>query len=231
MQQREPEQKPPKPKLSVIRNILRLTWRGRSHDEAVEQLLKLVKNVGVPEEHMPSVRELLKGFFTAWRGARRDDEAFHRIDRYLVGGIGAIDLILLTVVIPMGTPDLSLIVALLALIILFPLAAGSLFFSFLKQGYGIKTYGRIHSNLSGLSLLTGTIALIALFWHISLLYGIVFLLLAVGVYILCFFYATIILLRKHFPQKPENQAPATEVSSSALTEPLSGDAAANKGDH
>jgi hypothetical protein len=54
----------------------------------------------------------------------------------------------LSVLLPIGTPDKPLSIALFLLIVSLAFTAISLFMSFVKQKYNIGTYGKIHSNLS-----------------------------------------------------------------------------------
>lgn len=166
--QEEAEKKSLKSKLSSIRKASGLSWRARSQPEASEQLATLLEeDVGAPESVASSIKEII----AAWREARLDDETFLHIDRYPIGGIGVVDLIRLQVNLRIGTSDPLSFVALLALVISLPLTSGSLFFSFLKQGSEITTYGNYLSTLSMLSLLAGVTAMTALIWHVSRLDG------------------------------------------------------------
>ena len=61
----------------------------------------------------------------------------------------------------------------------------SLLVSFIKDGLGISSYGKVHGTLIFLSLITGVIAMIAAFWHVSPAVGIVFLCLVVPLYLAC----------------------------------------------
>lgn len=208
------EKKLPKPKLSSVIKALRLLWSTRAHPEAVDQLTTHLKNTGASEQFIPIIKELALSLTEMIR----DNESFHRINRYLVGGIVAIDLLLLSIILPMGIPDLPSSIALFALVFSLPLASTFLFISFLKNGNGITTYGRFHNMLSRLSLYTGITATTALIWHVSRLDGIVFLCLVTLLYILCSFYVAIIAFRKHFERKQANQTtPTTAVPQSVVT--------------
>jgi len=199
---KETEKKRPKSKLSSYIKALGLLWQARSHTEAVDQLTMHLKDTGASEEFIPITKELA----LALTEMRRDDENFHRINRYLVGGMGGIDLLLLSVILPMGIPDPPSFIAFLALVVSLPLVGTFLFISFLKDGNGITAYGRIHSTLSTLSMCTGIAATTALIWHVSRLAGIVFLCLTILLYISCFFYVAIIALGKHLKRKEADQA-------------------------
>jgi len=208
------EEKLLKPKLSSVIKALHLLWSTRTHPEVVDQLTAHLKNTGASEQFIPLIKEVALSFTEM----TRDDENFHRINRYLVGGIVAIDLLLLSIILPMGIPDLPSSITLFALVFSLPLASTFLFISFLKNGNGITTYGRFHSTLSSLSLYTGIAATTALIWHVSRLDGIVFLCLVILLYILCAFYVAIIAFQKHLERKQANQTiPTTAVPQSVVT--------------
>lgn len=211
---KETEKKRPKSKLSSYIKALGLLWQARSHVEAVDQLTMHLKDTGASEEFIPITKELA----LALTEMRRDDENYHRINRYLVGGMGGIDLLLLSVILPMGIPDPPSFIALLALVVSLPFVSTFLFISFLKNGNGITTYGRIHSTLSTLSMYTGITATTALIWHVSRIAGIVFLCLTTLLYIFCSFYVAIIALGKHLKRKEADQATAMAVAKPAVTE-------------
>jgi hypothetical protein len=107
----------------------------------------------------------------------------------------------------MGTPDAPLRIALFCLIFSLILAGGSLFFSFLKQGYGITTYGKIHRKLSSFALYTGIGAMTALIWHVSPLGGIVFFCLAVAMFVICVGFFIIVATGKHRERPVPGQTP------------------------
>ncbi|SRR6266487_87916 len=115
----------------------------------------------------------LKNAFIAMRDTAKGNEA-SLIDRYLAGGVGALDLILLSFLLPITTWDRPLSLALFFLVISLPMTAFTLFLTFMKQKYQITTYGRIHSMASALATLMGAASLAASLWHASPLYGIVF---------------------------------------------------------
>src|SRR5260370_3550885 len=117
------------PKVSSVIKSVRLLWNARFHTDAVEQLTTHLKNTGASEQFIPTIKELALSLTEM----TRDDESFHRINRYLVGGIVAIDLLLLSIILPMGIPDLPSSIALFALVFSLPLASAFLFISFLKN--------------------------------------------------------------------------------------------------
>ncbi len=179
------QQQAPKRKLSLhdLNTVLHV-WlqliRARNDPKVFGQVVEnFAQESGVPPQDIPIVHNA----FIAMRDAGQDKRDYSVVDRYLVGGMGAVDLILLHVLLSAGTLDTPLHVAIFLLMLSLPLTALSLFFSFVKQQYQIPTYGKIHSILSLLSLLTGTISLIAAFWHVSRVDGIVFLCLAVVMYL------------------------------------------------
>ena len=165
----------------LMKKLIDFLWRYRSHPEALEPFLASFQQIGVPEQNISNTRMIL----TAWRDVYHDKKATYRVDRYLVSGIGAADLVLLPVVLPMGISDRSLFIALLSLAISLSFVSCSLLVSFIKDGLGILSYGKVHSIVITLSLVFGVVALIAAFWHVSPLVGIVFLCLIIPLYIAC----------------------------------------------
>ncbi|MFL5625056.1 MAG: hypothetical protein ACJ788_05610 [Ktedonobacteraceae bacterium] len=205
-QQPPPKRKPSREDLATIAAAWPQLIRARKDPKAFEQVVdQLAQKINIPVQDIPVV----KNAFTAVRDAGEEKQT-NFVDRYLVGGIGVVDLILLQVLLTAGAPDAPLTVALLALICSLPLTAMSLYFSFLKQRYSIPTYGKIHGNLSFFALLTGTISLDAAFWHVSRLDGIVFLCLAVAMYLWAGSYLAIIQASFRFidlqkPPEPEQK--------------------------
>jgi hypothetical protein len=192
--------------------ILRFLWRFRSHPEALEPFLASIKDEGVPEANLSNTRNIA----IAWLAAYHDRAARYRLDRYLLAGMGAVDLVLIPVIFPMGVPDRPLFFALLSLVISLALVSWSLFLSFAKQGFGITVYGTIHSGLVSLSLFSGVAALTLMIWHISSFIGVVFLILAVLAYVACTGYVTFMLIGISFlslvqaastPPNPDTGAP------------------------
>jgi hypothetical protein len=124
----------------------------------------------------------------AWRESPHERETAFRIDRYMAAGMGAIDLVLLPVVVPMGVPDRPLFLAEVFLVTSRVLMAISLFFSFVKQQFGLTSYGSIHSTVISLALTSGVGALTATFWRRSRSVGIYFLVLSVVAILVCTVY-------------------------------------------
>ncbi len=205
------QQQVPKRKLSLHSLITILHFwlqliRARHDPQAVEQVVEnLAQESSIPPEDIP----VLHSAFTALLDVAREKKTSF-VDLYLVGGMGAVDLILLQVLLSAGTYDTPFSVALFLLICSLPLTAMSLFFSFLKQKYNIPTYGKIHSYLSLFALVTGTLSLDGAIWHISRVDGIVFLCLAVVMYLWAGFYLTLIqaaLRFKSLQEPPEAEKP------------------------
>ncbi len=176
--------------------------RYRSHPEALEPYLVSLQGKDFPEKNLPELREAL----IAWRKAANDKQASHRMDRYLVGGIGAFDIVLFSVILAIGASDRPLSVALFALCISLPLASCSLFISFVKSEYKIPVYGKFHSNLMFLALLTGTIAIAAAIWHMSVVDAIVFSSLVVILFMVSAGYFIFVLLATYYFQGKEATA-------------------------
>ena len=173
-------------------------WRARlegSQGEHVEETLSnALRSFGVTEEGIGFFR----AFLHAWRKARRDDEAFHTVDRYLVGAMGVFDLILFQMLVSVGHSDWASSLSMVAFIVSLPCTVGSLFLSFLKKEYKITVYGRGHGTMSLLSVVSTFVSVTALICHIWLLAGLFFFFFAGIVAILCLFYATLVFIGKHF---------------------------------
>src|SRR5262245_18183938 len=85
--------------------IFRFLWRYlRKDPEALEPFLASLAQEGVPDSNVASARAMC----TAVRKVYHDDETAYRVDRYLVTGIAAIDLLLIPVIFPVGVPDQAL---------------------------------------------------------------------------------------------------------------------------
>jgi len=187
------KKRPPLNNLIKTLGAVRRLRPKQAQKEDVEHYIDSLKGVGAPEGDLP----IIKDFMIASLEALRDEEAYHRVDRYVVGGISAVDLVLFGLFISVGIHDTQSFVSLLAWAISFPCAAGSLFFSFMKTGNNIVGYGRIHGTLSMLAVTGGGISIAALVMHISVVVGIIFSLMAFFVYIICASYSFIVKLRLH----------------------------------
>ncbi len=203
MQEQETKKKQPKVKLlsslKALGKALFLLYRSLYSEMAWEQYKTFLMSFGASEND-PAITSF-EPDITAVREVTKDVEYFHRIDNYLVGGVGIVDLTLLSIILPMGTPDTWLMIALIALIISLPLAAGSLFLTFLNKENQIATYGRLHTNLTWLSLFSGVVAVALSIFHISLAAGIIFCCLALLIGSYCFVYAIKVAVEKHTGQK------------------------------
>ncbi len=191
---------------SILRYWLKLI-RARRDPTAFQQVVEnLTQDAGVPPQDIPVVHH---SFIAVREAAQTKHTAF--VDLYLVGGMGAIDLILLPILLIAGTSDAALSAALLLLVFSLPLTGMSLFFKFLKQKYNIPTYGWIHSSLSFAALVTGTGSLDAVIWHVSRVDAIVFLCLATVMYLWAGLYLMLIRSALHFfalQNPPEADKPA-----------------------
>jgi len=205
------QQQAPKRKLSLYDLTTALSlWlqliHARHDPEAFKQVVEnLAQESGLPSTDLSTMHNA----FTAVRDVAKEKRT-PVIDLYLVGGIGAVELILLPVLLLAGTSDTPLSVAFFLLVFSLPLTAISLFFSFLKQKYNITTYGKIHGTLSFWALVTGTLSLDGAIWHVSRVAGIVFLCLAVVMYVWAGFYLVLIQASLRFlslQEPPEAKKP------------------------
>jgi hypothetical protein len=180
--------------------------------EALEPFLASLRARGVPETNLANVRMLL----ISLRETKNDRTAIYRVDFYTLAGIGALDLVLLTVVLPMGASGLALFLATLFLAISLVFVAMSLCISFAKQEMGLTSYGKVHSNILAVAEASGLAALTAAFWHSSTPVGILVLVLSVVAFLLFTFYYLLLKITAGFfrlqaavtaPQPPEPPAP------------------------
>jgi hypothetical protein len=186
--------------------LFRVMARHAKHPETLEPYLATLKDKGLSDEQIAA----LGGIVVARLRASQDTETSYRLDSYLLTGMGAIDIVLLPVLLPMGIPDTSLFAALLALSISLVLVASSLVVGFVKKDLGVKGYGRTHGTLIFLALGSGIVALAATLWHISQVIAAVFTVLAIVAYVLCALYAAFARLGLAFWQVVK--AANTEVS-------------------
>ncbi len=166
----EPFKLSPKLMLEILLKLSRFWMHYRLHPETLDPFIESFKGQGIPEKNLSNVKMML----ISLRETHLDNKAMYRVDRYLVSGMGAVDLVLLSVVIPMGTPDPLLFITLLSLTISLLLVATSLFVSFVKSDLDITSYGTVHNTLIFLSLVTGFAAMATLLLHTSHPIGIVF---------------------------------------------------------
>jgi len=212
-----------KTRLSLLIKVLRegkYIWRARLEgpqaEHAEETLNNHIRSLGATEEGIG----FYKAFIGAWRKARRDDEAFHTVDRYLVGGIGIFDLVLFQVLVSVGHPDLASSLAWVVFVVSLPCTVASLLSSFLKKANGITTYGRVHSTISGFCEFLTLVSATALICHIWLAAGLVFFGVTVIVALLCYGYVTLVFLGKHLKvTKPVESTDKQVAEISAETRP------------
>jgi len=218
-----PQKMPIKVKLSNLikalgegKNMWRARLEGSQGEHAEETLSNALRSFGVTEEGIG----FFGAFLNAWRKELRDDEAFHTVDRYLVGAMGVFDLILFQMLVSVGHPDWASSLSMVAFIVSLPCTVGSLFVSFLKKEYKITVYGRGHGTVSLLSVISTFVSSTALIYHIWPVAGLLFFFIAIIVAILCSFYATLVFIGKHFETtKPVESADEQVAQVSAEIKP------------
>ena len=195
---------PNKIALASLRFIFKALIRERHKPYSVEEKEKLIEDLhgaGVTEEYIPFVFLIIE----AVGKGLRDHEESHRLDRYLVGGCAILDLVILPIVAT-SVGDTAIHVSMIALAIALVCTAGSLFFSFYRKNP--KRYGKPHSTFSTLAIVGTIISATALFWHLWMPAGIVFLITSFIVVLISFAYVAILTLRKYLYPQPVN--PPTE---------------------
>ncbi len=178
-----PQKKSLKARLSLLIKVLRqgrTIWRVRREDpqagRAEETVTNFIRSIGASEEGIGH----FKSIFDFWREFRRDDETSHTVNRYFVGGIGILDLVLFQVLVSVGHPDLASSLSWVAFAISLPCTVGSLFLSFFNKANGITIYNNLHSTMSLLSQVSTLVSATSVIVTIS-----------------CLFYVTLVLLKRH----------------------------------
>ncbi len=144
MDMHKTEEKPLRPERSSQRYVHFPSWfnilgRYRKDPELWESLLLSIKSSGISEEKLSQLQEKLVAWQKDW--TKEVPSRAQHIDRYIIGGTGAIAIVLLPVALSAGIADTPLAIALLALVISLPLLGCSLYISFFKQEYHITSYG------------------------------------------------------------------------------------------
>jgi len=169
-----------KPGVKDIIEIMRFLWRYRKHPEALEPFLDSFRARGVPYPNIHNVRNAM----TLWRETYLDTASAYRIDNYLLTGMGAVDLILLTILVPLGVSDGRLFWAFIALVVSLVLAGAALFINFVKRDLSITTYGKIHGGVISIALISGALAMAGMLWYIDIRIATLFLSLVLIVWII-----------------------------------------------
>jgi cation transport ATPase len=201
-QQQSSSPEPPKKSiweaLFFVLKRARPLWQARQTSPQTEVIEKKLDDdflkAGIPLEG----RKFLGNYLHAWQKARKDDTAFHKVDRYLVGAMGVFDLVLFQIIAALGVPDRAMALAWIAFTIAFPCVAGSLFFSFLKKENGIILYGNFHSFISFLAQVMTITAAISFVWHIWFVAGVISLCLVILVFIACVVYSFLVAFGKYY---------------------------------
>src|SRR2546421_1949813 len=135
MSEEGPEQERPKESaklpreilMPVLKAVVEEMWRQKSVSvEENEKITARLRVAGTPDEHIPFILALINAVSRGFH----DDEEAHRLDRYLVGGSGIIDLYLFQMLASVGATDAAVHLSWIAMVISLPCAVGSLFFSF-----------------------------------------------------------------------------------------------------
>jgi len=195
----EEPSKPLKPKPSK-RELYRFYFRYFSHPETLEPFIASLQGTSIPEQNITLIKLILPTIRNSLR-----DPIMHRADRYLSGSLGAIEIVLLAVVLAQTTFDRSLVISLFALVISLPLLSFALFISFVKSEFGIVSYGKFHSTTMFFALLSGNVGIVALLWHVSAASAILFLCLTCVLSVAASAYLGRLLLVKHYAEEQKSQ--------------------------
>lgn len=201
-------------RVRAIRQAVKFGTRFKRHPEELDALIDSIKNEqDVSESSIGVIRDSLIAMREEWI----DIESGHMYayDRYMLSGIGALDLILLPVIVPMGVSDTPLFLALLFLVISIVFVVTSLFFGFVKSQAGITRYGVIHGTIVFLALLTGAGAMAGMLLHVSVPIAIVFMAVAFIAFIVCTIYVLLVRVGMRYIKMQEGKSPedpATDTS-------------------
>lgn len=174
----KPDNQPSKFRLTSrsIFGAARFARRLQSHPDELEAFLAAVQDVhGASDADMETIGHTLRILLKL----SKESGTTYALDIYLTAGMGAVDLVLLAILVPLGASDQPLFVATLALAISLVFVSWSLVTSFVKRHLGVAAYEIGHSNLISLALASGIAALTATFWHVSAVIGATILLLAI----------------------------------------------------
>lgn len=163
-----------------------------SPDPDITAIIEDVRKMGVQEESIV----LLKRFLAVLHKARNNWDATIQLNRYILGGISALNLLLFSVLATAGRTDNALSIAWLAWAVSIVCTAGGLFLSS-KQGK-IKNlaFPLFYSLFLNLSFFGCGVAMTAFIWHFWNVAGWLFAILAVIIYGLCMFYEAITRIRE-----------------------------------
>jgi hypothetical protein len=165
----------------------RRLWRAYNHPETMGALEDYLRANGKTEADVVAVRSVP----IAWREAENDRAAMYRIDRSWLLAILGLDALLLPVVLVLGVPDPPLFLATIFLVIALVFMACAWSVIFIKEGFHIATYDKVHSTIVAIAEASGLAALTAVFWHTSTGVGILVLVLSVLAFLLFLSYSVL----------------------------------------
>lgn len=143
-----------------------------SSAKTIEQIFTDLKDAGAKDEDIQSFKELLSIFDEH----SKNKAIFVQADTFILGGLTAINIVILQALISLGKLDAPSVIALLALGISIPTAAGYLFIRFIQEKYHIETYEwRIISYIPFVAMFGGWIGITFAIWHALWLAGVIFL--------------------------------------------------------
>src|SRR5258708_13605149 len=157
--------------LPQITRFIRSKPSTETFQHGKEALVTNLRNDGAQEEVVRLFESIIETIATANQEIGEDRETYYKIDKYLVGGMGIVSLVLLQVLASIGHPDVASSIAWLSLAIAFPCIAGFLLLGFLKKEYDASGYGSIPVKVAFIAELAGFTSMAALLWHIWFLAG------------------------------------------------------------
>lgn len=105
----------------------------RKRPEPLEPYLASLNDQGLSDKQIAALGSVI---VARWR-VTRDTATSYRLDTYGLTGTGAIGIILLPLLLPLGIPDMSLFVALFALSVSLVLVGASPVIGFVKKELGV----------------------------------------------------------------------------------------------
>lgn len=150
------------------------------------------RSLGVSEETIALGNQV----FATLHKAGHNPEADIKLNRYTLGGISILNLVLLQVLTSLGRTGIALSIAWIAFVVSLPCTAGALFLSSKHGKIKNLLFPLIYNISLNLSLFGCGVSVTALIWHFWDIAGWIFAILATTMYLLCIFYELITRIRE-----------------------------------
>lgn len=150
------------------------------------------RTLGVSEEAIALGNQI----FATLHKAGHNPEADIKLNRYTLGGISILNLVLLQVLTSLGRTGIALSIAWIAFVVSLPCTAGALFLSSKHGKIKNLLFPLVYNTSLNLSLFGCGVSVTAVIWHFWDIAGWIFAILATTMYLLCIFYELITRIRE-----------------------------------